>query len=74
MREISRARFGMKPGVWGLRNAYTMKERCKAMEMVGATSYQNSEDCEFVKLLLDGFGEHGWEQSDYVRGNPIDEY
>ena len=45
-------------GVFGLANAHTMEERCKAMEMLGAVYYANPEDCEYVKPLLDGFGEH----------------
>jgi hypothetical protein len=34
-----------------------MEERCKALEMDGATYYENPEDCEYVTSLLDSFGE-----------------
>ena len=33
-----------------------MEERCKALEMSGATFYKNPEECEYVKALLEGFG------------------
>lgn len=57
LREVSISRFGLQPGVWRIMNAHTMEERCRAMEMVGATYYENPEDCEYVKPLLDEFGE-----------------
>jgi hypothetical protein len=44
-------------GMWRMRNAFTMDERCKALEMAGARFYENPEDCVYVKPLLDGFGE-----------------
>jgi hypothetical protein len=55
--------FGVEPGFWRLRNAHTMDERCKAMEMSGAIYYRNAEDCTDVKSLLKGFGEHEREES-----------
>lgn len=39
------------------RNAHTMEERCKALEMAGATFFENPRDCEHVEPLLRGFGE-----------------
>ncbi|KAL3427470.1 hypothetical protein PVAG01_00979 [Phlyctema vagabunda] len=39
------------------RNAHTMEERCRALEMSGATFYENPEDCTYVKPLLTGYGE-----------------
>ncbi|KAK0099344.1 hypothetical protein ONS95_006295 [Cadophora gregata] len=35
-----------------------MEERCMAMEKYGAVYYANPEDCEPVKALLAGFGDH----------------
>lgn len=62
-------------GGWGWRNAYTMEERCKALEMSGAVYYANPEDCEPVKALLDGFGEHEREPEDnYYYEHPADYY
>ena len=54
-----------KPGLSRLTNAHTMEERCKAMEMSGAVYYANPKDCEYVKPLLDGFGEHEREPEHY---------
>jgi hypothetical protein len=39
------------------KNAHTMEERCTALEMSGATFFENPEDCVYVKPLLDRFGE-----------------
>jgi hypothetical protein len=39
------------------KNAHTMEERCMALEMSGATFFENPEDCVYLKPLLDGFGE-----------------
>jgi hypothetical protein len=48
--------FAQWDGVFRMRNAYTMEERCKALEMSGATFYENPEECQDVKALLEGFG------------------
>lgn len=48
--------FDQWDGVFRMRNAYTMEERCKALEMSGATFYENPEECKYVKPLLEGFG------------------
>jgi hypothetical protein len=54
MREHIWKNVGVKFGpVW---NALNMRERCKAIEIVGGTFYAKAEDCEFVKPLLEGFG------------------
>jgi hypothetical protein len=67
--------FGNKPGSWRLRNAHTMEERCKAMEMSGAVYYANPEDCEPVKALLDDFGEHErGPKENYYYDHPADWY
>jgi len=47
-------------GMWRMRNAYTMTERCKALEMAGAKFYERPEESEYVRPLLEGFGEHEW--------------
>lgn len=75
MKALNWYNFGVEPGSWRLRNAHTMGERCKAMEMSGATYYANPEDCEYVKALLDGFGEHEREpDSNYFYNHPADYY
>jgi hypothetical protein len=75
MRESDWYEFGKEPGSWRLRNAHTMEERCKAMEMSGAVYYANPEDCEPVKALLDGFGEHEREpEENYYYNLPADWY
>ena len=51
-----------EPGVWRFMNAHTMEERCRALEMVGAIYYKSPEDCDEVKELLGGFGEHEIEE------------
>jgi len=38
--------------------ASTMDERCEALKQNGATLYKDPNDCDYVKSLLDGFGEH----------------
>jgi hypothetical protein len=38
--------------------ASTMDERCEALKQNGATFYKDPNDCDHVKGLLDGFGEH----------------
>lgn len=45
-------------GMWRMQNAFTMDERCKALEMAGATFFERPEDSEHVKTLLEGFGEN----------------
>jgi hypothetical protein len=35
-----------------------MDERCEVLKQNGATFYKNPNDCEYVKTLLNGFGEH----------------
>lgn len=55
--------FGVEEnGFWRFLNAHTMEERCKAMEMIGAMYYENPEDCDSVKELLDGFGDYKREE------------
>ncbi|KAE8449309.1 hypothetical protein EG329_008210 [Mollisiaceae sp. DMI_Dod_QoI] len=39
-------------------HALTMEERCKAIEICGGTFFEDPEDCQFVKPLIEGFGEH----------------
>ena len=39
------------------KNAHTMEERCMALELSGATFFENPEECDYVKPLLNGFGE-----------------
>ncbi|KAF4627390.1 hypothetical protein G7Y89_g10764 [Cudoniella acicularis] len=55
--------LGWPPGIWRIKNAHTMEERRKAMEIVGATYYKNLEDCEFVKPLLDRFASYSEEDN-----------
>ena len=60
-------------GGWTWRNAYTMEERHMAIEMSGAVFYANPEDCEPVRELMAGFGEHERESRDkYFYDNPKD--
>lgn len=73
-RETSMNRFGMEPGFWRLGNAHTMEERCKILEADGATFYETPGQCQFVKPLLVGFGEHTYTYMDLVYGNLADEY
>jgi hypothetical protein len=40
------------------RLAPTMDERCEALKQNGATFDKDPKDCDYVKSLLDGFGEH----------------
>lgn len=42
-------------GMWRMRNAYTMDERCKALEMAGAKFYKKPEACEYLRPLLEDF-------------------
>ncbi|KAF4629326.1 hypothetical protein G7Y89_g8821 [Cudoniella acicularis] len=49
MKATNQYNFGGEPGSWRLRNAYTMEERCKAVEMSGALYYKYPEDCDSVK-------------------------
>jgi hypothetical protein len=75
MKENNWYELGREPGSWRLRNAHTMEERCKAMEMSGAVYHANPEDCESVKALLDRFGEHEREPEDsYFYNHPADFY
>jgi hypothetical protein len=75
MKESNWYELGREPGSWRLRNAHTMEERCKAMEMSGAVYYANPEDYEPVKALLDGFGEHEREpEESYYYNLPADWY
>lgn len=75
MREDNWYDFGKEPGSRRLSNAYTMEERCKAMEMSGAVYYAKPEDYELVKALLDGFGEHEREpEENYHYNLPADWY
>ena len=53
---------GSELGIWRMGNAFTMEERCAAMEMAGAVYYKDPYNCESVKPLLDGFGEHEREE------------
>jgi hypothetical protein len=41
------------PGMWRMRNAYTMEERGTALEMAGATFYKNPDKSEYVKPLFE---------------------
>jgi hypothetical protein len=41
------------PGIWRMRNAYTMEERGTALEMAGATFYKNPDESEYVKPLFE---------------------
>jgi len=60
-------------GGWTWRNAYTIEERHMAIEMSGAVFYANPEDCEPVRELMAGFGEHERESRDkYFYDNPKD--
>ena len=43
-----------------IRNATTMEERWQAIESCGGTFFRDPRDSEYIKPLLDGFGEHGW--------------
>jgi hypothetical protein len=36
----------------------TMDERCEALKQSRATFYKDPKGCDYVKSLLDGFGEH----------------
>lgn len=68
LRETDWYNFYLVEGIWRMRNAHTMDERCKALEVIGAVYYQNPEDCEYVKPLLEGFGKHEREEeSNYYR-------
>ena len=42
-----------------------MEESCKGIEMLGAVYYANTEDCEPMRALLAGFGEHDEEPREY---------
>ncbi|KAG4442491.1 hypothetical protein IFR05_001991 [Cadophora sp. M221] len=58
---------------WFWTNAHTMEERCKALEMLAAVYYANIKDCELVKALLKGFGEHEREsEQNYYHDRPAD--
>lgn len=46
------ARGNLGP-VW---NAFSMEERCMALQMHGAAFFENPEESEYVKPLLEGFG------------------
>ena len=37
-------------------NALTMEERCEAIKLSGGTFFENPEDSEYVRPLLQGFG------------------
>ena len=41
----------------GAKNAHSMEERCRALEMASARVFDSPEDRIYVKPLLDGFGE-----------------
>ncbi|KAH9211335.1 hypothetical protein DL95DRAFT_392515 [Leptodontidium sp. 2 PMI_412] len=71
IREHNWGRLGSRGWTWT--NAHTMEERCKALEMLGAVYYANPEDCEPVKALLEGFGEHKREpEENYYHDGPAD--
>lgn len=75
MKETNWYNFSREPGSWRLRNAHTMEERCKAMEMSGAVYFENPEDCDSVKALLDGFGDHEREpEASYYYDHPANFY
>ncbi|KAG4429915.1 hypothetical protein IFR05_014604 [Cadophora sp. M221] len=62
-------------GGWAWRNAHTMEERCIGMEMSSALYYANPEDCEPVRALLVGFGEHDREpRENYYYNMPADRF
>jgi len=39
-------------------NAHTMEERCDGIKMCGGTFYGRPENYEYVKPLVEGFGEY----------------
>lgn len=53
-------------GMLRFQNARTMEERCEGMILAGGKFYEDPEECGQVRLLLEGFGEHAWQDNDPV--------
>jgi len=47
-----------------INNATTMDERCRAIESCGGEFLEDPRDSEYIRPLLDGFGEHEEEDND----------
>ncbi|KAK0122198.1 hypothetical protein ONS95_010455 [Cadophora gregata] len=46
-----------------IHNATTMEERCRAIERCGGEFFEDPRDSQYIRPLLDGFGEHDEEDN-----------